>query len=168
MPVVRRTATAENDRVDIWLKIAADDPDAADRLLKQIDRKCALLAGNSLLARARPDIAPELRSLTLGSNLILFRYARKALRSSPSSTAPDDWTGSRDPAGSTEKRDLAMRYAGSSRYSNLNKSLTRLPFNLRRIAHDSHTTRYRRTWPGTLGCARFVACNARQTWNRHP
>ncbi len=54
MAVVRRTARAEDDLVDIWLYIAADNPDAADRLLEEIDRKCLLLAANPLLGRPRP------------------------------------------------------------------------------------------------------------------
>ncbi|WP_373508754.1 type II toxin-antitoxin system RelE/ParE family toxin [Thiocapsa sp.] len=59
MAVVRRTAGAEEDLVDIWLYIAADNPHAADLLLEKIDRTCMLLAGNPLLGRARPEIAPR-------------------------------------------------------------------------------------------------------------
>jgi len=33
MPVIRRTARAEDDLVDIWIEIAHENPDAADRLL---------------------------------------------------------------------------------------------------------------------------------------
>lgn len=73
MAFVRRTARAEDDLVDIWLYIAADNPDAADRLLEEIDRKCTLLAGNPLLGRARPDIAPEFRYFPVGNYLILYR-----------------------------------------------------------------------------------------------
>jgi toxin ParE1/3/4 len=73
MAVVHCTARAEDDLVDIWLYITADNPNAADRLLEEIDRKCALLAGNPLLGRARPDIAPELRYLPVGNYLILYR-----------------------------------------------------------------------------------------------
>lgn len=73
MAVVRRTARAEDDLVDIWFYVAADNPDAADRLLEEIDRKCVLLAGNPLLCRARPDIAPEFRYFPVGNYLILYR-----------------------------------------------------------------------------------------------
>ena len=34
MPAVRRTARAEDDLVDIWLYIAEDNPNAADRFLE--------------------------------------------------------------------------------------------------------------------------------------
>jgi toxin ParE1/3/4 len=61
MPVVQRTEQAEDDLVDIWIYIAYDNPDAADRLLEQIDDKCALLAQNPEFGRSRPDIAPGFR-----------------------------------------------------------------------------------------------------------
>jgi toxin ParE1/3/4 len=73
MAAIRRTARAEDDLVEIWLYIAADNPDAADRMLEEIDRNCVLLAGNPLLGRARPDIAPDLRYLPIGNYLILYR-----------------------------------------------------------------------------------------------
>ena len=52
MPAVRRTARAEDDLVEIWIYVAHDDHDAADRLLEEIDRKCVLLAENPRLGRA--------------------------------------------------------------------------------------------------------------------
>jgi len=73
MPVIRRTAKAEEDLVDIWIYIARDNPDAADRLLEEIDRKLVLLAENPRLGRARPDIAPEFRHWPVGNYLILYR-----------------------------------------------------------------------------------------------
>jgi toxin ParE1/3/4 len=73
MPSIRRTARAEDDLVDIWIYIAHDNPDAADRLLEEIDRKCDLLADNPRLGHARPDIAPEFRHWPVGNYLILYR-----------------------------------------------------------------------------------------------
>jgi toxin ParE1/3/4 len=73
MGYFRRTARADEDLVEIWLYVAEDNPNAADRLLEEIDRTCALLADNPLLGRARPDIAPELRYLPIGNYLILYR-----------------------------------------------------------------------------------------------
>ena len=52
-----RTARAEEDLIEIWMYIAADNPAAADRLLDQIDAKCQMLADNPRLGQARPDIA---------------------------------------------------------------------------------------------------------------
>lgn len=73
MAVIHRTAKAEEDLVEIWRYIAAENPEAADGLLEQIDRKCFLLAENPLLGRARPDIASELRYSPVGNYLILYR-----------------------------------------------------------------------------------------------
>jgi toxin ParE1/3/4 len=36
MPVIRRTAEADEDLINIWLYIAPDNPGAADRLLDEI------------------------------------------------------------------------------------------------------------------------------------
>ena len=69
----RRTVEAENDLLSIWRYIAEDKPQAAIRLLRTIDEKCALLAENPQLGSSRPDIAAELRYFTVGSYLILYR-----------------------------------------------------------------------------------------------
>lgn len=73
MPVIQRTARAEEDLIDIWIYIAQDNPAAADRLLDKIDSKILLLAEQPGLGPAREDIAPELRYLPLGNYLILYR-----------------------------------------------------------------------------------------------
>jgi toxin ParE1/3/4 len=73
MPVIRWTAQAEEDLVDIWLYIAQDNPNAADRLLDEIEGKFLLLADNPQLGRARPDIAEECRYFPVGNYLILYR-----------------------------------------------------------------------------------------------
>lgn len=44
MPLVRRTAQADEDLIDIWVYIAQDNPDAADHLLDEFEKKFALLA----------------------------------------------------------------------------------------------------------------------------
>jgi plasmid stabilization system protein ParE len=59
MAVVRRPAGAEEDLVDIWIYIAADNPHAADLILEKIDCKRILLAGNPRLGRARPEDRPR-------------------------------------------------------------------------------------------------------------
>ena len=76
MPPFQRTAEAENDLLSIWDYIAQDNPDAATRLLRTIDEKCALLAVHPQLGPARPDIAPDMRYFPVGSYLILYRIIR--------------------------------------------------------------------------------------------
>jgi toxin ParE1/3/4 len=69
----RRTRRAEQDLIDIWLWIAADNPPAADRLLDRIDATCGRLADNPRMGPARPDIAPDARSFVVGRYLVLYR-----------------------------------------------------------------------------------------------
>ena len=73
MPTVQRTAQADEDLIDIWVYIAQDNPDAADHLLDEFEKKFALLAGQPRLGTARSDIAPGLRHFPMGSYLILYR-----------------------------------------------------------------------------------------------
>jgi toxin ParE1/3/4 len=73
MPVIRRTAQAEEDLIALWLYIAQDSPGAADRLLEEIEAKCILLADYPQLGLARPDIAEDCRYLPVGRYLILYR-----------------------------------------------------------------------------------------------
>jgi toxin ParE1/3/4 len=73
MPVIQRTAQAEEDLIEIWIYIAQDNPEAADRVLDDIEQRFHVLADNPLMGRLRPDIAPELRYFTAGKYLILYR-----------------------------------------------------------------------------------------------
>ncbi len=73
MPMVRRSALAEEDYRDIWRYIAADNPDAADRLLLRIDSKLELYAQNPRLGVARDSLAPGLRSFPVGKYLVFYR-----------------------------------------------------------------------------------------------
>lgn len=66
------TDSAKQDRLDIWLYVAADNLDAADRLLDEIDDTLRLLAGAPSLGRARDDIAPGFRYFPIGNYLILY------------------------------------------------------------------------------------------------
>ena len=79
MPVVKRTAQAEEDLITLWLHIAKDNPFAADRLLDDLDRTFCLLAEQPLLGPVRPDIAPELRYFPQGSYLILYRVLAEGI-----------------------------------------------------------------------------------------
>ena len=73
MPIVIRTARAEEDLIEIWLYIAEDNPVAADRLLDEIDRRISRLAENPYLGPAREDIAEDCRYSPVGNYLILYR-----------------------------------------------------------------------------------------------
>ncbi len=73
MPVIQRTAQAEEDLIEIWIYIAQDNPGAADRMLDNIEQRFHALADNPLIGQLRPDIAPELRYFSVGKYLILYR-----------------------------------------------------------------------------------------------
>lgn len=73
MPLIQRTAQAEEDLIEIWIYIAQDNPEVADRVLDDIEQRFHALADNPLMGRLRPDIALELRYFTVGKYLILYR-----------------------------------------------------------------------------------------------
>jgi toxin ParE1/3/4 len=75
MPVVRRSALAEQDYRDIWRYISADNPDAADRLLLRIDAKLELYASNPIMGTPRDRFALGLRSFPVGNYLVFYRIA---------------------------------------------------------------------------------------------
>lgn len=63
---------AENDLDDIWLYIAQDNPDNADKLLDEIEeisRKLALFAD---MGQNRDDLHPGLQSFPVGKYLIFY------------------------------------------------------------------------------------------------
>ncbi len=70
---------AENDLIEIWLFIAADNQEAATRVLHSLNEKFLLLAKNGKLGPARPDIAPDLRYFVEGNYLILYRESAEGI-----------------------------------------------------------------------------------------
>lgn len=80
MPVIQRTAQAEEDLIEIWIYIAQNNPGAADRVLDDIEQLFHALGDNPLMGRLRPDIAPELRYFTVGNYLILYRTVPDGVR----------------------------------------------------------------------------------------
>jgi toxin ParE1/3/4 len=75
MARVLRSSTAEGDLVDIWMFIAKDSPDAADRFLDHLAQKCELLAESPEIGRRREELAPRLRSFPVGRYVIFYRIA---------------------------------------------------------------------------------------------
>lgn len=68
-----RTAQAEEDLIEIWTYVAADNMDAADRLLDRFDDVCGQLAENPRMAPLREDLTKELRAFVVGRYLLLYR-----------------------------------------------------------------------------------------------
>jgi toxin ParE1/3/4 len=63
---------AERDLEDIWLRIAADNPPAATRIVRAIGTMIDRLADRPRLGRRRPDIRPAYRMLVEGPYLVLY------------------------------------------------------------------------------------------------
>jgi toxin ParE1/3/4 len=72
MPQVLKRPQAEADLDDIWWHIAQDNPDAADRLLDNIDERCTTLAQFPYISTSRDELMPALRSLPVGNYLIFY------------------------------------------------------------------------------------------------
>ena len=80
MPLpIRRTAAADDDLIAIWLHIAAQSPNAADRTLDAMERRCLQLGLHPLSGVARTDIRPGIRHLIAGNYLILYRVEGDAV-----------------------------------------------------------------------------------------
>jgi toxin ParE1/3/4 len=64
--------TAQRDLDELWLFIAADDPQAADRFVDEVKESCGLLLAAPRAGRERSDLAVGLREFLIGDYLILY------------------------------------------------------------------------------------------------
>ncbi len=69
---VTRSPRAGADLDDIWLRIALDNPAAADRLIDRIPRRIGDLQDHPRLGPARPEISADARMLIVGDYLVLY------------------------------------------------------------------------------------------------
>ena len=72
MGIARFSRQAKADLLDIWLRIAQDNVQAADRVLAEIEHRVQQLAENPELGPARPEIHREARSLVIERWLVLY------------------------------------------------------------------------------------------------
>ena len=56
----------------MWERVSLDSPDAADRALDRLAESFDLLAAQPLMGRARPELAPQLRSFVPGRYVIFY------------------------------------------------------------------------------------------------
>lgn len=73
MARLRRAPVALQDLSNIWLTIALDNPNAADRVISRIYDAEERLADFPELGRIRPELRQNLRSWAVGDYLILYR-----------------------------------------------------------------------------------------------
>lgn len=68
----RLSATAEADVDGIWLYIARDNVDAANRFVEGMFECFAMLGRNKLAGVSRDDLEPGMRSISFGRYLIFY------------------------------------------------------------------------------------------------
>jgi toxin ParE1/3/4 len=73
MPLVLRTAQAEQDLLEAWGTVARRSVERADRLTEAIDEKCRLVARFPEMGRERVELAPGVRSTLVEKYVIFYR-----------------------------------------------------------------------------------------------
>ncbi len=79
MLAIIRSNRADDDLIEIWLRIASENPDAADRVLDAIELRWQQLARHPHSGMARDDIAAGIRHLAVGDYLTLYRIAEDGI-----------------------------------------------------------------------------------------
>lgn len=69
---IRRSPAAETDLLEIWLTIAEDNPPAADKVLREIERAIRFLVDQPEGGKARPELGIKIRSLTTQTPYIVY------------------------------------------------------------------------------------------------
>lgn len=72
MATVVRRPLAALDILDVWDHIANDDTVAADRWVDELDTTFGRLATQPLMGRARPELAPHVRSFPFQRYVIFY------------------------------------------------------------------------------------------------
>jgi len=68
--------SARTDLLEIWVFIAEENLDAADRLLDTLEHEAKTLATQPLMGRARADLGSDIRSWPTSTPYILFYMAQ--------------------------------------------------------------------------------------------
>lgn len=69
----RRSSRAEEDLLEIWMHIAADNLRAAERFFDRIEEVSEMLGRNPMAGRRREDLPGNLRSFAVGAYLVLYQ-----------------------------------------------------------------------------------------------
>ena len=73
MNQIRVAGKATADLDEIWLYIAQDNPDAADKYIRVIVARFPMLASMPLMGRERGELSPGLRSFPVSRHVIFYR-----------------------------------------------------------------------------------------------
>lgn len=79
MARVEKTAAVRKDLSDIWLYIANDNLEAADRYLDVLEETLRELAKRPGMGPACPELRVDLRRFPCGSHLIFYRPATNGI-----------------------------------------------------------------------------------------
>ena len=76
-----RSSQSDEDLIAIWLYIAevGQSPDAADRLLREIDRRIELLARFPELGESQPLFGERTRRIIVGNYLVYYDVLEDAI-----------------------------------------------------------------------------------------
>jgi len=72
MPIIVKRPLARDDLIEIWEYIAEDNVARADAFIDTIEAMLIKLAAHPLLGRARPELAPKLRSFPFGRYVVFY------------------------------------------------------------------------------------------------
>ena len=75
----RVSPEARADLDEIWLYIAQDNPDAADKFIQAIISRFPKLAAMPQLGRKREELAAQVRSFPVGCYVIFYRPAENEI-----------------------------------------------------------------------------------------
>lgn len=73
------TEQADQDLLEIAFYIALDSVEVADRFIDRIHDRLELLAQSPGMGRPRDELAPSLRSFTVGNYVIFYRLSRDGI-----------------------------------------------------------------------------------------
>lgn len=85
---------AEADFIDIWVFVARDNVEAADRLLDQLHEKCQFLADSPMVGRQRSELDPAIRSFAVGNYVIFYRDGTDGIESRSRAARPSRYPAS--------------------------------------------------------------------------
>ena len=74
---IRRSRHVRSDLLRISQWIARDDPAAADRTLRRINKVLIFIKGSPLAGPPREDIGPSVRAVPAGNYLVIYRVDQR-------------------------------------------------------------------------------------------
>ena len=73
MARIVHSPAAEDDLLEIWVGLAANNVSAAERLMDDLDVATQILATQPLIGKARREFGPGIRSIPVSAYVIVYR-----------------------------------------------------------------------------------------------